>query len=115
MIDQKCNQFFVNSGSTYNKMRNLVPLLTLLVIAQHVLIGSYAAKWSPQDFPDPKRDVNLCGRGKPSSVCDADGILSKPSGDRIDGIIAEIYEGQDPYVRAQCGDKGLEGYRVRLI
>ena len=69
--------------------------------------------WTPDSFPNPKTDLELCGRGgKKSNICDPDGVLSTEAQNRVEGTLLEIYEGADPYVRAQCGDKGLEGYQV---
>lgn len=48
--------------------------------------------WTPDAFPDPKKDLAACGRdGVPSNLCDPDLVLSKPAKDRIEGIIKEIW------------------------
>lgn len=54
--------------------------------------GAWGASWSPDSFPNPKKDLTQCGRdGKPSNICDPDEVLSAPSKDRTEGIIKEIW------------------------
>jgi len=67
-------------------------------------------------YPNPKRDVNLCGRqGRKSNICDPDRILSERAANRIEGIIKEIADGVKPYNKSPCDSKGLQGIQVRLI
>jgi len=64
-------------------------------------------------YPNPKRDVNLCGRqGRKSNICDPDRILSERAANRIEGIIKEIADGVKPYKKSSCGSKGLQGVQV---
>lgn len=81
-----------------------------------LLLGAMAVQampWGPDTFPDPKRDVNLCGRrGKSSNICDPDGVISFEGADRVEGIIKDIWDGVDPYKRAPCGDEGIVGFQA---
>lgn len=87
-----------------------------VVAALLCAVAAHAAPWGPQDFPNPKRDTALCGRRKASNICDPDGILSsEKAGDRVEGVIKDIWEGQDPYTKAPCGDQGMEGFQVRFL
>lgn len=71
--------------------------------------------WDADTFPDPKRDVNLCGRkGKKSNICDPDGVLTLAGANRIEGVLKDVWEGADPYVRAPCGSAGVIGYQVAV-
>lgn len=72
--------------------------------------------WRPSDFPDPKRDVHLCGRGgRPSNICDPDNVLNdEKATNRIEGILKDIWEGKEPYAKAPCGAKDLQGYQVAV-
>ncbi len=82
----------------------------LLGVAVRVFAGP---PWAPDSFPNPKIDTDKCGRGgKKSNICDPDHVLTAQGADRVEGILIEIYEGADPYVRAPCGATGLQGYQV---
>ena len=71
-----------------------------------------AAPYTPAAFPDPKRDVQACGRdGVASNVCDPDLLLSPKAKDYIDGVTKAIWEGETPYSKAECAGR-LEGYQV---
>lgn len=72
--------------------------------------------WNPSNFPNPKRDIHLCGRGgKPSNICDPDNVLgSEKAGDRIEGILKDIWDGVPPYGTIRCGDGALHGYQVAV-
>lgn len=89
-----------------------------LVFSWLVLLGvsesnAYARSWNPQMYPNPKRDVNLCGRqGRKSNICDPDRILSERAANRIEGIIKEISDGVKPYNKSPCDSKGLQGVQV---
>jgi hypothetical protein len=86
----------------------------VLVAALLAAAAGSAVAWAPDSFPDPKRDVNLCGRkGKASNICDPDGVISYEAANRVEGVIKDIWAGVDPFVRAPCADKGLQGYQVR--
>lgn len=72
-------------------------------------------EWTPDLFPNPKRDTYLCGRaGRVSSICDVDGVLSDMVKNRLEGLIDDIREGESPYRLAQCGSLGVEGYEVAV-
>ena len=72
-----------------------------------------AVKWGPSDFPDPKRDVNLCGRGgRSSNICDPDQILTEKGANRIEGVIKDIQDGIEPYIRVKCANEGVIGFQV---
>lgn len=79
-----------------------------------LILGNVEGKsWNPRLFPNPKRDVNLCGRrGKKSAICDPDGVLSYTAANRIEGIIKEINKGDSPYKKKYCEGRGLEGFQV---
>ena len=86
-----------------------ISCIALLLLA----VAVQAVPWGPDSFPDPKRDVNLCGRkGKSSNICDPDGILSIEGADRVEGIIKDIWEGVDPYRKAPCGDQAIVGFQA---
>lgn len=90
------------------------PITAVFVLG--LLVGSAwadAKAWDLDSFPDPKRDVNLCGRkGKKSNICDPDGVLSYSGANRVEGLIKDIWNGVHPYALAPCGDKGDEGFQV---
>lgn len=72
-------------------------------------------EWTPDLFPNPKRDTFLCGRaGRVSSICDVDGVLSDTIKNRLEGLIDDIQHGESPYRLAQCGSVGSEGYEVAV-
>ena len=72
-------------------------------------------EWTPDLFPNPKRDTFLCGRaGRVSSICDVDAVLSDPIKNRLEGLIDDIQQGESPYRLAQCGSLGIEGYEVAV-
>ena len=90
----------------------MVALICALLLA---LVAPWAAAkpWSPQDYPNPKKDVQACGRqGVQSAICDPNSVLTLEDANRVEGVIKEIYQGSTPYARHQCGDIGLEGYEV---
>lgn len=84
-----------------------------LVLCLALRVGA-GPPWTPSTFPNPKLDIDKCGRGVPSNICDPDQVISTAAANRVEGILKEIYEGADPYARAPCGSKGLEGYQVGL-
>ena len=93
-------------------MRGLV-LLCSFVLLQVSVIRS---QWTPASIPNPQTDPAQCGRSHvPRSwVCNPDGLLSKRSGDVIEGILKDIASGQPPYSQAgACGGARLNaGYQV---
>jgi hypothetical protein len=93
------------------KRINLILGVGLLLLG--VTSAVSGAQWGPENYPDPKRDTQLCGRkGKQSNICDPDGILSYKAANRVEGIIKDIYDGVDPYVRVPCADQGVAGFQV---
>lgn len=47
--------------------------------------------WTPETFPNPMKDVDLCGRrGQTSKICDPDGIISYEAANKCEGIIQSI-------------------------
>lgn len=94
------------------KMNQALLLVSILLWSSSRLIEGRI--WSPDIFPNPKRDTYLCGRnGRKSSICDPDSVLSTRAADRVEGIIQDVQEGMSPYQQDQCGSKGVQGYQVR--
>lgn len=93
-------------------MRGL-SLLCGLVLLQATMSSS---QWSPGSYPNPQTQPARCGRShvQRSWVCDPDGLLSKRSGDVIEGILKSIAAAEHPYVQArECGGRRLNaGYQV---
>jgi uncharacterized membrane protein YgcG len=88
--------------------------LCLLLIAA-VAASDKHQRWTPSTYPNPQRDVNLCGRnGVKSSICDPENILSVEAANMVDGLINEIAEGKPPYRKAQCGDDGTKGFQIAV-
>ena len=91
-------------------MKRVLTLFAFLSLCHCV---AYCKIWSPDIFPNPKRDTHLCGRsGKKSSICDPDSVLSVKAANRIDGIIQDIHGGESPYKKDVCGAQGMQGYQV---
>ena len=98
-------------------MRRYFGFLPLLCLCA-VVVPAYAAQWSPQDFPDPVKNVHQCGRGgKPSWICDPDHVLSDYSQNVVEGTIHEIAAAQDPYRSAHCPKSSSDapGYQVERV
>ncbi|KAL3139146.1 hypothetical protein ABBQ32_005931 [Trebouxia sp. C0010 RCD-2024] len=95
------------------KILGLLPLLCLCT----VVLSTSAKQWSPLNFPNPVKDIRLCGRGgKPSWICDPDHVLSEYSQNVIEGSIHEIATAQDPYRSAHCPKPSPDaaGYQVAV-
>ena len=94
-------------------MRKVKVVCCLLGIAVSVA----RSQWIPSTFPNPQIEPSRCGRGHTSRswVCDPDGLLSRQSGDVIEGILKSIASGEHPYARpGSCGDRrASQGYQVR--
>ena len=72
-----------------------------------------ASPYTPEAFPNPKIDVQACGRdGAKSNICDPDLLLSSRSKDYTEGVIKAIWSGEPPYTTADCAGK-TAGYQVR--
>ena len=94
-------------------MRNRTTV-SLLVVATILVVPIFATKWDAENYPNPKRDVNLCGReGKQSNICDPDSILTYAGANRIEGIIEDVWMGVAPYIKRECGESGPQGFQVR--
>lgn len=93
-------------------MRGL-SLLCGLVLLQASVSSS---QWSPGSYPNPQTQPSRCGRShvQRSWVCDPDGLLSKHSGDVIEGILKSIAAAEHPYAQArECGGRRQNaGYQV---
>ena len=93
-------------------------LLALPLLCCLVAVGTaFAAtrEWTPGTYPNPDLDPASCGRPKGmarSWVCDPDGILSVESANVVEGVIKKILAGEKPYVKAPCGDAGMQGFQV---
>lgn len=89
--------------------------LCLLLVAAGAVSEKHK-RWTPSTYPNPQRDVNLCGRnGLKSSICDPENILSVEAANMVDGLINEIAQGKPPYSKAQCGDDGSKGFQVSCL
>ena len=88
-------------------------LLCTFAVLQVIEIKS---QWTPASLPNPQTEPGRCGRSHvPQSwVCDPDGMLSKRSGDVIEGILKDVASGVAPYAQAgACGSRRLNaGYQV---
>ena len=72
-----------------------------------------ATYWDSENYPNPKRDVHLCGRkGKQSNICDPDSVLTYAGANRIEGIIEDVWMGVAPYIKRECGKSGPQGFQV---
>lgn len=93
-------------------MRGLSHLCGLVLIQATVS----SSQWSPISYPNPQTQPSRCGRShvQRSWVCDPDGLLSKHSGDVIEGILKSIAAAEHPYAHArECGGRRLNaGYQV---
>lgn len=87
----------------------------LLVLLHAVSINATKyRKWTPSTYPNPQKDVSLCGRnGVKSSICDPENILSIEAANMVDGLINEIAEGKAPFQTSVCGDVGPQGFQAR--
>jgi len=97
----------------------LHPLLLVVVgffFLPLATLGAAARReWTPTNYPNPKRDLSLCGRaGRASSICDPDGVLTENTKNRIEGIIQDIERGESPYRLAPCGSSSPEGYHAAV-
>ncbi|KAL6754945.1 hypothetical protein V8C86DRAFT_2688347 [Haematococcus lacustris] len=87
----------------------------VLCLTWHSLPGARGATfpWTPARYPNPTVDVGLCGRGKPSWICDPDHVLSTNGANVVEGVIKLIASGEAPYVQQPCGpDRRLTGFEV---
>ncbi len=93
-------------------MRGTLLLCTLLGLHLGVING----QWTPASLPNPQTEPGRCSRSHvPRSwVCDPDGMLSKRSGDVIEGVLKDIAAAMPPYSQAgACGGSRLNaGYQV---
>ena len=69
---------------------HLLLCLLLLLPPCEVLSGASSGGFNPDDFPDPTKDVALCGRHKAGRVCDPDGIMSEDGRNQAQAIIHTI-------------------------
>ena len=91
----------------------LFALCTLLLLG--TAGGKKGGAWTPDSYPNPKVETFLCGRsGRVSSICDADGVLTEATKNRMEGLIQDIERGESPYRLATCGSRGAEGYQVAV-
>lgn len=96
-------------------MRFFLSCFALILIVVAAEVHATRDSWSADDYPNPKRDINLCNRrGKKSNICDPDAVLSYSAANRIEGIIKDIFNGEKPYTLGDCGSKGPVGYQVRV-
>ena len=90
-----------------------LPLLSLLLLlAPAAPVLAQAPEWSPEGFPNPKVDLQRCGRDVPSNICDPDLLLSTRSKNVAEGMIKAIWAGESPYALANCDGRQV-GYQVR--
>lgn len=53
--------------------------------------GSSAQRWSQEEFPNPTKDLEACGRrGKVSWVCDPDNVLSYETSNKVEELLYSI-------------------------
>lgn len=83
-------------------------ILLILLVSANLAISR---EWKPDNFPNPKRDVDTCGRGFASSICDPDNVLKRKEADEIEGAIMDVAQGEEPFTVRPCGDRP-EGYHV---
>eukprot|EP01023_Acetabularia_acetabulum_P021853 TRINITY_DN2157_c0_g4_i2.p1 TRINITY_DN2157_c0_g4~~TRINITY_DN2157_c0_g4_i2.p1 ORF type:complete len:475 (+),score=58.38 TRINITY_DN2157_c0_g4_i2:25-1449(+) len=69
-------------------------------------------QWVASQYPNPALNPELCGRNvKQSWICDPEGVLDKQGADLLEGLVKEIYVGQDQYAlpfRCSGSNKGLQ-------
>lgn len=131
-------------------LHRATPLLLLWVLLSSPCCHAGASPaWSPEAFPDPWKNMDKCGRGVRSAICDPDHVLSQEvccvhgcmrdddatlsacrashlpdtyaqcsprhqGANILEGEIAKIRAGDDPYIRAPCGGH-QEGFQVRWM
>lgn len=104
--------YFVVYRVSRAEMRGTLLLCTLFGLQ----LGVIKSQWTPASLPNPQTEPGRCGRSHvPRSwVCDPDGMLSKRSGDVIEGVLKDIASGMPPYSQAAaCGGSRLNaGYQV---
>lgn len=89
--------------------------MSCLALLAMLVVACAAVPWTPQAFPNPTKDVRLCGRnGKPSWICDPDHVLTEYSADVVEGTINEILQARDPYRKSPCPSlpPDTPGYQV---
>jgi hypothetical protein len=88
-------------------------LQTALVVLLLSAAAHASSPFSPDAFPNPKVDLQACGRdGVASNICDPDLLLSARSKDYVEGLIKSIWSGEPPFTTADCAGKPA-GYQVR--
>lgn len=88
--------------------------LCVFLISLFCFIGNTRAyrEWSADDFPNPVKDIHLCGRrGVASWICDPDGVLSYEEANRLEGIIFALSK----ETHSGCSmDKEKPGFQLGL-
>ena len=90
---------------------SLLGALLCLSLASHSLAQ---AGWGPQNYPNPVRSPQSCGRNLQSWICDPDRILSLESRNVVEGVIKLINVGEEPYAKTYCNGANT-GFQVRPL
>jgi hypothetical protein len=69
------------------------------------LLGG-AGAWTSENFPDPQKDPQACGRDVTGWVCSPDKLVKPESLAVIEGTIRAIHEGIEPYKQMLCAETG---------
>lgn len=98
--DSKSHSYF-----SFKLTPTMSPSRTILFIFLIPLFlpSTSASRKNPLTLPNPQQDpANICGRFKPSAVCDPDGNLSEADADNIDGLINFIQAGTHGFKKPPC-------------
>lgn len=80
----------------------------LLLVGAAVAHAGAPRAWAAADLPSPHSDPGgVCGRAKPSALCDPDGVLSADAGDVVDGIANFIHAGSHGFTKVDCGGRAV--------
>lgn len=67
-----------------------------------------------KNFPNPTSDPAACNRppGRPSWLCDPDGILSEGAADEIEGVLRDVALAKKPFAKSSCASSSGSGQRA---
>lgn len=86
-----------------------IAVFVTLFLLQEGQSNRFVGQWSKEEFPNPTRDLEACGRrGKVSWVCDPDKILSYETANRIEELLYSVRKNTN----SGCGSSDNPGFQI---
>ncbi|GMH38633.1 hypothetical protein BSKO_06517 [Bryopsis sp. KO-2023] len=93
--------------------RTMVPFCVFCVFLS--LQAAVSAVWTVENYPNPQKDLQSCGRnGTRSWICDPNGFLPDSEQNIVEGLLKKIALAKESYSKSPCPSEKIPGFQVAV-